>query len=73
MPMMPIRFIGMETEAKKTNYFENALFAFLGGVCSTIVSLGVFTTLEARTPSSLTSPTHSYDSSDFDPRVYMGD
>jgi hypothetical protein len=62
----------MESVEKKTNYFENALFLLLGALCSTVVSIGIFSTTENRNPSSMTSSITTVSESDFDPRVYIG-
>jgi len=58
----------METQTKTSNLFENALFMFLGALSATMISLGVFGSIESRTPASI-SPTQIQ--SDFDARVYL--
>lgn len=60
----------METEVKKPKLFENALFAFMGALTATVISLGTFGAVENRGPASL-SP--SEEITDFDARVYMGE
>jgi hypothetical protein len=60
----------MEPEVKKSKWFENALFAFLGALSATVLSLGTFGAVDNRGPASIEAPAAQ---SDFDPRVYLAD
>jgi len=60
----------MEPEVKRPKIFENALFAFLGALSATVLSLGTFGAVDNRGPASIESPSAQ---TDFDARVYMGD
>jgi hypothetical protein len=60
----------MEKEAKKSNFYENMLFGFLGAVSAIVISLGTFGAVDNRAPASIEAPITQ---TDFDPRVFMGE
>jgi hypothetical protein len=61
----------MEPEVKKSKLFENVLFAFLGALSATMLSLGTFGAVDNRSPASIEQPPTAQN--DFDPRVYLAD
>jgi hypothetical protein len=60
----------MENEVKKSKWFENVLFAFLGALSACVLSLGTFGAVDNRGPASVEAPQAQ---TDFDARVYIGD
>ena len=61
----------MEPTENNSKIFENILFAFLGALSATVLSLASFETLNDRKPAAAESNKTEALVNDFDPRFYL--